>query len=379
MTAPFAFTSGPKAARIMLVGEAHGADEARTGKPFFGASGQELFRMLGEAWPSVAPDLHRTVASGFKAESMWAQMREQWFEEASLLLTNVFPFRPGPNSNEIELLCGKKAETGEGYVHAPFRQGKYFLPQHLHELERLKAEILACRPNLIIAAGGTALWALLGSSKITDLRGTAAECRLVPGFKVLPTYHPAAIMRNWTNRVVVIADLIKALRESAFPDIRRPEREVIVAPSLADIAQWTQRPASLYAVDIETFHGQISMIGFARSRSDALVVPFIKHNGRAYGTSYWPSLQEEFTAWTYVKLLLERPVPKLFQNGMYDLQYIARLGIRPKACLEDTMLMHHSRYPELQKGLGFMGSVYTSEASWKLMRHANADTEKRDE
>ena len=72
-------------------------------------------------------------------------------------------------------------------------------------------------------------------------------------------------------------------------------------------------------------------------------------------------------------------IPKLFQNGMYDLQYLLKMGLRPKALAEDTMLMHHSMFPELQKGLGFLGSIYTNESSWKLMRRKRPDVEKSDE
>ena len=42
------------------------------------------------------------------------------------------------------------------------------------------------------------------------------------------------------------------------------------------------------------------------------------------------------------------------------------------------MLLHHSLFPELQKGLGFLGSIYTNEASWKLMRGQD-DSNKKDE
>ena len=35
---------------------------------------------------------------------------------------------------------------------------------------------------------------------------------------------------------------------------------------------------------------------------------------------------------------------------------------------DDTMLMHHAMQPEMEKGLAFLGSVYTDEASWKFRR-----------
>jgi hypothetical protein len=42
---------------------------------------------------------------------------------------------------------------------------------------------------------------------------------------------------------------------------------------------------------------------------------------------------------------------------------------------DDTMLLHHALYPEMQKDLGFLGSIYTNEASWKI-NHKKKDTVK---
>jgi DNA polymerase I-like protein with 3'-5' exonuclease and polymerase domains len=80
-----------------------------------------------------------------------------------------------------------------------------------------------------------------------------------------------------------------------------------------------------------------------------------------------------------VEALLASAIPKVFQNGVYDLQYLLRMGLTVNNCAHDTMLLHHSLFPEMKKGLGFLASIYSSEASWKLMRHEKADTVKRDE
>jgi DNA polymerase I-like protein with 3'-5' exonuclease and polymerase domains len=133
----------------------------------------------------------------------------------------------------------------------------------------------------------------------------------------------------------------------------------------------------MLSVDIETGNRQIKCIGFATSRSHAIVIPFVDL-AHASG-SYWPTPEAECQAWGIVRAALESPIPKLFQNGVYDLQYIVRMGIRPKGEIHDTMLLHHSLFSELRKGLGFLGSIYTDEASWKLMNRPKADTEKREE
>jgi hypothetical protein len=67
--------------------------------------------------------------------------------------------------------------------------------------------------------------------------------------------------------------------------------------------------------------------------------------------------------------VLNSDQPKIAQNGLYDLNILWRsYGITVRNFEEDTMLLHHALQPESEKGLGFLGSVYTDEASWKMMR-----------
>jgi DNA polymerase I-like protein with 3'-5' exonuclease and polymerase domains len=135
--------------------------------------------------------------------------------------------------------------------------------------------------------------------------------------------------------------------------------------------------ARLLAPDIETLNGQIRCIGFARSAEDVLVVPFV---ARLSGGSYWGDEGDELRAWACVRALLESEIPKVGQNFLFDLTYLSRVGIRPRNCLHDTMLLHHVLFPEMQKGLGFLGSVYTNESAWKLMRRHKGEEElKKDE
>jgi DNA polymerase I-like protein with 3'-5' exonuclease and polymerase domains len=60
---------------------------------------------------------------------------------------------------------------------------------------------------------------------------------------------------------------------------------------------------------------------------------------------------------------------KVVQNGAFDINFLlTRCGIEVRGPIEDTMIAHHIQYPELQKGLGFLGSIYCgSQAYWKDM------------
>jgi len=78
-------------------------------------------------------------------------------------------------------------------------------------------------------------------------------------------------------------------------------------------------------------------------------------------------------------VLEDQSIPKLFQNGLYDIPFILRTtGIAVQGAAHDTMLLHHALQPESLKGLGFLGSIYTDHGPWKVERKGT-DTIKRDE
>ena len=371
--------AGPTKPKLLIVGEAWGEHEERLGKPFAGSGAKELWRMLGNAWEDHWPEEHSRVETLIHEDS-WVQEREAWLVSAGISLTTVFNFRP-PGGNIAAL--GSPTPSGL----PPLARGSFLKEEHMPQLVRLRDEIERAKPNLILACGNTATWALLRATNIGSIRGAITESQVVGRaplsrvWKILPTYHPVGVLRQWSWRPIVVADLMKARREMEFPEIRRPKREILVDPSLPDLLRWTTetifaRPRML-SVDIETAKQTITCIGFARAPGEALVIPF--HDPRRASQSYWDTLEDELVAWECVQTLLESGIPLLGQNFLYDLQYITRMGILPRSCEHDSMLLHHSLFPEMQKGLGFLGSIYTDEPAWKLMRKRKADTEKKDE
>lgn len=383
MTLPvFGGWSGPRHPKLLIVGEAWGENEYQTRQPFVGTSGIELWRMLGEALPDVYPEQHEaSLREAYRLGNAWIRNRRTWLGLAGVAFTNVFNLRPA--GNKIDSICLSKAEMPSSVLPAIVRSPKtlYLKPEFYPELERLLEEIKIAQPNCIIAAGNTACWALLQTLNISAIRGAVTLSVTEPFTKVLPTYHPAAILRQWNWRAITVADIIKAARESEYPQIIRPERWIMINPSLSDIISWRDwlldKNPPLLAVDVETQWKQIKTIGFAWSRDAAISIPFrtADHNS----PHYWFTHADEKVAWLAVRSVLESEIPKLFQNGMYDLQYIFRWGIKPNAVLHDTMLLHHSLYPEMRKSLGFLGSIYSNESPWKLMGRPKADTVKRDE
>lgn len=331
--------------KLVLVGEAWGKEEKATGLPFQGNAGRILNGLLAQV--------------GIRREDCF--------------ITNVLNLQPKP-SNDIKNTCGPKAGGIPGMP--ALIPGKYMRAEFMPELDRLYQELTELKPNLIVALGATASWALLRTTGIAAIRGSTVESRWG---KVLPTYHPQAVGYDWSLRPVVYADLTKAKREAEFPEIRRPVREVWIEPSLGDLGAFAAAylfESQLLSIDIETMGDMITCVGFASSPDRAIVVPF--YDPLKPGKNYWQTFEEEKTAWQWVAKWCQDAIPKVFQNGLYDINFLWRtMGIPVANATHDTMLLSHALQPELKKGLAFLGSIYTDESSWKLMRRSV--TAKREE
>jgi uracil-DNA glycosylase len=363
--------------KILVCGEAWGEYEARIGQGFCGPSGIELLRMLHESGNITLSRIDRDFISDYYRRGDPRSIDSVWNLHPETYRTNVFNIHPP--ANKLEWFCGPKDTGIESYP--ALLPSRYVRREFEPHLDRLAEEILSRNPNLIIALGNTALWALCGRVGVTKLRGTTQlSSHCVSGFKLLPTYHPAAVLRQWELRPTTVADLIKCRREAEFPDIRRPACEIWIEPTLEDIDDFINTHitgCTILSVDIETSGSRITCIGFASSPDRAIVIPF--DDERSKGGSYWPNTAAEATAWKLVRrVLVDGSIPKLFQNGMYDISFLWRAyGIGVKGAAEDTMLLQHSLQPESLKGLGYLGSIYTDFGAWKV-DHKNSQTIKRD-
>jgi hypothetical protein len=314
-------------------------------------------------------------------------MRNIWAREAGVGFTNVINARP--DNNNFDNFCCSKKELPDDYPSLPpIGRGSaaYLKADYIPQLGRLGAELKLANPAVVVPVGGIATWAVLGGSDISNRRGTAtlgSPNGVCPGRKVVPTFHPSSIIRGrheW--RPIVLSDLMKAIRESSTHELKRPKRTALINPELHEVAAWAwtflSNNEALLAVDIETAGPLITCISFADSPQLAMTIPFRSKDGTK---NYWPHLEDELRAWHWVRSLLECGRPLVFQNGMYDMQFLIRMGFNLQRAAHDTMLLHHSIYPESQKSLGFLGSIYTNEASWKLLgrtRHKKK-AEKREE
>jgi uracil-DNA glycosylase len=372
---------------ILLLAEAYGEAEARHNAPLIGASGIELIRMLAEAEVLALSPVDHDLISLYYQTNDHRHIIALWANHPEIHRTNVFNLHPP--GNNLGHFLGGKADAMPGYPplkinldkRFPKPDGQWVRREFAGELERLGDELCRYNPNVVVCLGNVSLWALTGKVGVSKLRGTTlTSCLTVDGFKLLPTYHPAAILRNWDNRPVVIADLMKAHRESKFPEIRRPHREIWIEPDLDDIREFISkyiRGCNLLSVDIETSGTRITCIGFAPDTGHAIVIPF--DDSRATSGNYWQHQSDEKAAWEIIRDILgDGSLRKLFQNGCYDIAFLWRsMKIKVNGAAEDTMLLNHALQPESLKSLAFLGSVFSNEPAWKGM-NKHGKTIKRD-
>lgn len=306
---------GPEDAKIMFVGEAPGRNEEIEGEPFVGRSGELLTRYLGRLG----------------------------LRRSDVRLENLCKYRPSGNKFH-HLLDSEELELG---------------------LEELKESIERIRPNVIVALGNWPLYYLTDIGErtknkakgITKKRGSVTECTMVEGLKVLPTYHPAYIIRpqgfKWNP--VFFTDLEKVKRISAYQEIREPEFESLIDPP-GDILEQTVREmceAEWLAIDIETFEGNVvSCFGVADSAHRGLCITY----------------QNE-TGWHHAERILASPAKKIFQFGSFDVMFLHRFyGFETQNYAFDTFIAAASLMPAFPRGLDFLSSLYTDFRYYKEER-----------
>lgn len=324
---------GPIPAKIMLVGEAWGQEEERTGLPFMGSSGQELNRMLHDA----------------------GIMRSECYA------TNVVNARPPFNDIE-KWVTGKRKDITPDMTK---ERNLWVAPVVRKGLERMWEEIDLVQPNVIVALGNTALWALTGQTGVTKWRGSQLLTDCPRRLKVIPTLHPALVLRDYSQRPIVVNDLKRVRRESETREYGNvPDWNFVVAKTkeqtlgiLADLKRGLDAGTLEWIdFDIETAAGHIDCVGISWSLQDALIIPFMCREDRA---GYWPTPEVEAEIVHALYLVLTHPRVKVrWQNGLYDAQYTYRHWHFVPRGAQDTMIAHHSVFCGLPKSLAFLASMH---------------------
>lgn len=158
------FGVGNKNAKIMFIGEGPGADEDRLAEPFVGRAGQ----LMNKAFQIL----------GIKREDVY--------------IANIVKCRPPKNRNPEEDECNEC-------------------------MDYLRNQVILVQPQIIVLLGSVALKHILGKEyRITAARGKWVEKKNI---KYMPTWHPAALLRDEDKKIDFLKDLQLVLEEAKLIDL----------------------------------------------------------------------------------------------------------------------------------------------------------------
>ena len=292
--------SGPKNAEIMFIGESLGQEEVIQQKVFVGSAG----KLLNEA----------IVSAGLKREDVY--------------VTNVCKCRPPDNRTPTN----KEIKCCDNFL--------------LDEIKEVK-------PKVICVLGGIALLSILKRKGISTIRGNIFDWEIklrepVDAFdetallkiKVIPTFHPAYVLR-WPAplyREQMFKDVELAIKAAKITNYQKEKRQVYynTQPSLAEVIlllYTIKNTNKTFAYDIETtgfnfLTDKIITMAISTNEGESFVIDFTK-----YGNE--PEL-----ILVLKEIFESKDILKIGHNAKFDNKFIRQLGITVKLPQFDTMLAH---------------------------------------
>lgn len=329
MTSPS--EEGKPSAKILFLAEAPSGLEMRFGRPLVGPSGDVFNDCLHNA----------------------GLIRRESY------ILNIWPYRVSKDKNSIFSPQGDKLwDVKKGFTE--------------HGLEAAKPtldKINASSANLIVTMGAQAMSLLTGDVRpMMKWRGSilSTNPERVSGKKFIPTVHPAATLHGtYLWRYLIISDLEKASVEMQYPDLRLPNRSLLIDPSYSDVIEYFHMLGKGHevATDIEVINHQTSCFSLSNDPMEAMTVPI----GDEYGRSLWNEEQEMSIWLEYARLLGNPDIAKINQNiiGFDSVFLLLQNNIYIRGFLGDPMIAQHIMYPDFNKGLDFIASIHTREPYYK--------------
>lgn len=326
---------GPIDANIAIVGMAPGDDEVKSGTPFTGPAGQLLTNC----------------------------MRQVGMSRGDCFITNLSEYQPPKHDLSLLSTIGVNLDN---------------------EINRCKNELRRVSPRVILCLGADALYHLTGYSGIYDMRGSPIKCNFMTNSWIIPSIHPAALLRGeYKHSAYLMYDIMKCM-EIAKHKIWRPiDRIYRTNPTFLEVIEYLKDIVesgrcfefdkarlggikTKVAIDLETnFMSKdngleyIRCFGIAKSPADAMCIPIHTSSG-----SRW-SINEEYEIWTLIRKICQHEyIIKVAQNQSFEMSVLHKwVGeIHP---IRDTAIGHHLINPETPKALQFLTSVYTDMPFYK--------------
>jgi uracil-DNA glycosylase family 4 len=262
-------------------------------------------------------------------------------------------------------------------------------PEIQSSIAELMDDLSKFKPNVILCLGSATMHLFMSGNvaprrtksgnfkythSLSSWRGSIFKSN-INSYKCLSSYHPLQIFSKYNWIAYLQQDIIKTLSQSYDPVFIPPVRDLVIDLPCDALCAELDRLNSFttpISVDIEGYWHNLTCCSIAEFPNRSFIVPFAKLNGE----SFW-NLDEECLVWKSFIRLLENPaVPKIWQNGLYDrfcLQY--GYGIVVRCNVDDTMLKFWEWRCEMKKSLAVQASILTTEPYWKHERVGKTEDE----
>lgn len=254
----------------------------------------------------------------------------------------------------------------QGYINFDYRRQSWTISEdgweYIHELrdELKKLPSLNC----VVATGNVPLVALCSRLGISKWHGSILESTLVPGLKVIPTFHSATFIPpkfNFLNKPQIVEDLLRAKHESGFKELRRTGRRVLIKPSFKDAVMYLNncftngRRGQTIDIDIEVINGEVDCISAAFCPTTAMSIPFRNSRG-----DYFTIEQELEIMRLFAKIIQDEKISKRGANFIFDTQFLFhKYGIVPHGELHCTQIAQKIAFPDFGAGLDQVCRMWT--------------------
>lgn len=235
-------------------------------------------------------------------------------------------------------------------------------------------EIAEIKPNVIVAAGEYSLRYLTGRRQILKQRGSILplheRVRVESGradipihIRVIPVIHPRDIVQKEIHNAYTQIDIGRAVKYCGRTDIHKDNSLLWIVWKVSELANWWSErgcKAKFLTVDIETYHGFITCIGFSHNGREAISVPLLDKR---------MTMLDRALILRLLSRILKSKVPKVNQHIFFDDWELTGWGLPMENIQGCTMWLAHCCYPELPRDLGFLTSIYTEIPYYKDEGH----------
>lgn len=329
--------------RLIIVGEGPGRREEHLLKPFVGQSGQLLDKLFDEAGGrDVREDSFITNSSLCRGDS-----DQEKDEAAACCAPRLYRELAALDPKIPILTLGKPAARSVlGIATVMKARGFIWTSREIS-------------PGAIKNA-----WRALEKEKdrekkvVLKLRAQALEGRaLISGRTVLPSIHPAFVLRAETWRPVLAVDLdrcVRLLRNGGSLPLADQAGKYVVVSAVADVKRHLSKLRSVIAFDIETdgidpIEAKIRCVGMSDGKHTVVIGPWVKSK--------------------HSKLVTECfKTRKVVGHNSFNFDEIAmkRDGVKFPKDHHDTLLAHHVFASHLPQGLSQVVSFYLDSSPWKI-------------